>query len=57
MRNAMLMSTALFFIVYYALSGYMENNAIWLSLILFLVARGVIQTLFAPKAIYGLIEN
>ena len=57
MRNAMLISTALFFAVYYAFCGYLENNALWLALILFLIIRGVIQWLYAPKAIYGQIEN
>jgi MATE family multidrug resistance protein len=56
MRNAMLISTSLFFIVYYSLAGWLGNNALWLALILFLLARGVIQWMYAPKAIYGKIE-
>ena len=56
MRNTMLISTALFFIVYYSFSQLLGNNALWLALILFLLTRGVIQWLYSPKAIYGQIE-
>jgi MATE family multidrug resistance protein len=56
MRNAMLLSTAIFFIVYYAFASRLENNALWLALIVFLLARGIIQWLYAPKAIYGQIK-
>ena len=56
MRNTMLISTALFFIVYYSFSQLLENNALWLALILFLLTRGVIQWLYSPKAIYGQIK-
>jgi MATE family multidrug resistance protein len=56
MRNAMLISTSLFFIVYYSLAGWLNNNALWLALILFLIARGVIQWLYSSKAIYGNLE-
>jgi MATE family multidrug resistance protein len=52
MRNAMLISTSLFFIVYYSLVNLLDNNALWLALILFLMARGFIQWMYAPKAIY-----
>ncbi len=57
MRNAMLVSTLLFFIVYYSFSGLLGNNALWLALILFLLARGIIQWLYSPKAIYGQIKS
>lgn len=56
MRNAMLMSTALFFTVYYSFSSLLENNALWLALIVFLLIRGIIQWLYSPKAIYGAIR-
>lgn len=56
MRNAMLISTSLFFIVYYSLVNRLDNNALWLALILFLMARGFIQWMFASKAIYGKIS-
>ncbi len=53
MRNAMLLSTIIFFGVYLAFVSYLGNNALWLALIVFLLARGIIQWLYAPKAIYG----
>jgi MATE family multidrug resistance protein len=53
MRNAMLISTSLFFTVYYFFAGWMGNNALWLALMLFLAARGLIQWMYSPKAIYG----
>ena len=56
MRNTMLMSTVLFFAVYYSFCGWLGNNALWLALILFLIIRGIIQWRYAPKAIYGQIK-
>ncbi|MDR0604653.1 MAG: MATE family efflux transporter [Bacteroidales bacterium] len=56
MRNAMLISTSLFFIVYYSLAEWIGNNALWLALILFLATRGLIQWMYSPKAIYGQIN-
>jgi MATE family multidrug resistance protein len=53
MRNAMLISTVIFFVVYFAFASYLGNNALWLALIVFLLARGILQWLYAPKAIYG----
>jgi len=57
MRNAMLISTSLFFIIYYLFSGYLGNNALWLALILFLLSRGVVQWMYANKAIYGQVRE
>ncbi|MGB2579652.1 MATE family multidrug resistance protein [Elusimicrobium simillimum] len=45
MRNAMFAAVALFFILFYLLSPYMGNNALWLAFICYLAARGVMQTL------------
>lgn len=42
MRNSMLLSLAFFILIYYAFIGW-ENHGLWLSLILFMVARGLIQ--------------
>ena len=57
MRNAMLLSMILFFVVYHSFCGWLGNDAIWLALIVFLIARGIIQWLYASKAIYGQIDN
>lgn len=52
MRNALLGSTFLVFVpVYYFLNPLWENHALWLGMILFMLARGVFQTLLYNKAI------
>lgn len=43
LRNAMFLSLAVFFGVYYGLAGPWGNNALWLAFILFMVSRGAIQ--------------
>jgi len=46
MRNTMLFSSVLvFFPAFYLLQNYMGNNALWLALLLFLLSRGLTQTL------------
>ncbi len=57
MRNAMFISTVLFFIVYYSLHKIFENNALWLAFIIYLLFRGLIQWKFSKKAIFKPIEN
>ncbi len=51
MRNAMFVSTAVFFIIYYSTISIIENNALWLSFILYLLLRGVIQAFLFQKEI------
>ncbi|NLZ95419.1 MAG: MATE family efflux transporter, partial [Bacteroidales bacterium] len=51
MRNAMILSAIIFFVCYYSTKSLLGNNALWLSFILYLSVRGVIQTLWAKKAI------
>lgn len=52
MRNALLGSTFLVFApVYYFLNPVWENHALWLGMILFMLARGVFQTFMYKKAI------
>ncbi len=46
MRNTIIIAMAIFFISYYTLIPHIGNNALWVSLLLFLLLRGVIQ-LFA----------
>lgn len=41
MRNAMMLSTATFFATYFATYRAMENDALWLSFTIFLIARGL----------------
>lgn len=52
MRNALLGSTFLVFApVYYFLNPVWENHALWLGMILFMLARGIFQTFMYKKAI------
>ncbi len=55
MRNVMLISTLLIFLPsYYLLAGPMGNNGLWLSLMLFMLGRGILMTLYARKAIFSI---
>jgi multidrug resistance protein, MATE family len=51
MRNAMLFSLALYLITYYLLRSYWPVHGLWTALLLFLVIRGLIQSLYFRK--YG----
>lgn len=52
MRNTLLASTFLVFVpIYYFLYSVIGNHALWLGMILFMLARGLIQTLLYKKAI------
>lgn len=49
MRNAMFISTAVFFIVYYSLVDIMGNDSLWLAFIVYLFLRGVLQYIISYK--------
>jgi MATE family multidrug resistance protein len=52
MRNSMLIATIVVFLpTYFIAFPYLGNNGLWLALTLFMIARGVTLTLFAPKHI------
>ena len=51
MRNAMVLSAITFFVCYYSTKSLLGNNGLWLSFIIYLLVRGVIQTLWAKKAL------
>ncbi len=51
MRNAMIFASILFFVCFYLISPYWGNNGLWLSFILYLLSRGVTQTIWARKAL------
>lgn len=51
MRNTMLVSVLLFFVSYYSLRGFWGNDALWFSMLVFMFARSVLQSLLAPKII------
>ena len=53
MRNTMLFSTLIIFLpAYYLLANYWGNHGLWLAMILFVVARGISQTILAKKVVY-----
>ena len=54
MRNTMIVATLLVFLpLNYLLAGPMGNHGLWLALMVFMLARGVIMTVYAPKAIFA----
>ncbi len=52
MRNAMIYSSIIFFASYYIFTPLWGNNGLWLSFILYLVVRGLTQTIWSKKALY-----
>ncbi|MDX1617268.1 MAG: MATE family efflux transporter [Balneolaceae bacterium] len=58
MRDSMLIATlAVFLPVYYLGLGHWGNHALWLALVLFMIARGITLGLFAPNYIFSRIEG
>lgn len=51
MLLSMIVATVAFFACYYSLSSLWHNHALWLSFIIYLSLRGVMQTLLARRAI------
>lgn len=49
MRNSMFFSAVLFFALYFALRNHWDSNALWLSFIVFLSARGILQLIMTDK--------
>lgn len=52
MRNAMVISALAFFAFYYITLPSMGNNGLWLSFIVYLTLRGIMQTIWAKKALF-----
>ncbi len=53
MRNAMLISTFLIFVpAYFILHHFFQNHGLWAAFMLFMIARIVTLSLYAPKKIY-----
>ncbi len=58
MRNTMIIAAFFVFVpVFFITRNVMGNHGLWLALILFLVARGVSQTMLAKRAIFKPIIN
>ena len=54
MRNTMLFATFLIFLPsYYVFAHLFGNNGLWLAMILFMLARGISQTILAKKVVWG----
>lgn len=51
MRNAMILSAFVFFACYFTMVPVWGNNGLWLSFILYLLARGLMQTYWAKSAL------
>lgn len=52
MFYSMLTASASFFIVYYSSPGWMGNHALWLAFIVYLLLRGIMQTVLSRKILY-----
>ena len=54
MRNTMLISSILFFFVpYYIFHPYLGVHALWMAMLLFMLSRGVAQTILSKRAVYA----
>ena len=54
MRNTMIISSLFIFLpLNYLLPPVMNNDGLWLALILFMAARSIFMSSYAPKAIFG----
>ncbi len=58
MRNSLLIATFIVFLPsYYLFREPLGNHGLWLSMMLFMIARGVLLTFFRKKYIYSLIPG
>lgn len=52
MRNTLIIATFFIFLpLFFLLKEFFGNHGMWIAFLIFLLARGVIQTILAPKAI------
>ncbi len=55
LRNTLLISTLLVFLpAYYLFSEFLGNHGLWLALMLFMLSRGILLSLYARKSIFKL---
>ncbi|TFG99605.1 MAG: MATE family efflux transporter, partial [Calditrichales bacterium] len=58
MRNTMIISLAVFYLpVYYLLQPLIPHHALWLALVIFMLARGVTLSIYYKKEILGQLDN
>lgn len=53
MRNSMLIATIIFFVTYYYFVDSIQNDALWMSLIVFLILRGLLELVLSYCLIFG----
>jgi MATE family multidrug resistance protein len=56
MRDTMLIATLIFLPVFYISLNYWGNHGLWFAFSVFMIARGLLQTILAKKAIYQRID-
>ena len=49
MRNTVFVATVLFFVCFYALSPFFENDALWISFLVFLSFRGILLYFYSNR--------
>ena len=52
MRNAIFISTAAFFLIFYLLSPYIGNNALWIAFLTYLLGRSLLMMLMSRRKIF-----
>lgn len=52
MRNAIFISTAAFFLIYFSLTPIMGNNALWLAFLTYLLGRSLLMMIMSKKKIF-----
>ncbi|MFI3319897.1 MAG: MATE family efflux transporter [Rikenellaceae bacterium] len=59
MRNSMMVASAMFFVIYFAFSPFIGNNALWLAFTLYMSLRGVVQYFMTHRLrdIYTCVEK
>ncbi|MBN1338309.1 MAG: MATE family efflux transporter [Bacteroidales bacterium] len=58
MRNTLLISTfAVFLPAYYLTKPWLDNHSLWFAMMLFMMARGVLLTLYAGKSIFSIVQR
>jgi MATE family multidrug resistance protein len=57
MRNSMIIASLVLFLpIYYLFESQLGNHALWLALMFFMAARGIILAIYAPRKIYTIIH-
>lgn len=54
MRNAIFISTAVFFVIYFSLGNYLGNTALWIAFLSYLSGRSLLMAVFSYKTIFKL---